>query len=220
MLFAVLASLVRAARCKRPGLIVGAFAIGYAIARIFCELFREPDPQLGFLWGGLTMGMLLSVPLLLAGLVFVLSALTAAGLAGAIVDGLSAGDGNPPADLGRRPDADRAIYGALPDASAARLLRHARSARRGRRFHDRARDQPDVRRAARAVGDLGLADDGRAGKFPPDRARSGPRHHDARRVARAHVRAGIPHGRSSCISSKSARFWRKSSAQFRDQDVP
>ena len=38
--------------------------------RIFCELFREPDVQLGFLWGGLTMGMLLSLPLILAGLAF------------------------------------------------------------------------------------------------------------------------------------------------------
>jgi phosphatidylglycerol:prolipoprotein diacylglycerol transferase len=38
-------------------------------------LFREPDAQLGFLWGGLTMGMLLSVPLLLAGIGFVIYAL-------------------------------------------------------------------------------------------------------------------------------------------------
>jgi phosphatidylglycerol:prolipoprotein diacylglycerol transferase len=30
-------------------------------------LFREPDIQLGFLWGGLTMGMLLSIPLFLFG---------------------------------------------------------------------------------------------------------------------------------------------------------
>ena len=30
--------------------------------RIFCEVFREPDAQLGFLWGGLTMGMLLCDP--------------------------------------------------------------------------------------------------------------------------------------------------------------
>ncbi len=39
------------------------------------ELFREPDPQLGFLWDGLTMGMLLSFPLMLAGLVFIAFAL-------------------------------------------------------------------------------------------------------------------------------------------------
>src|SRR5260370_32734836 len=68
VLFTVLALLVRAGALKRPGLILGAFAIGYAVARSVCELFREPDAQLGFLWGGMTMGMLLSVPLLIAGI--------------------------------------------------------------------------------------------------------------------------------------------------------
>ena len=62
---------------KRPGLIIGAFAVGYGVARIVCEFFREPDPQLGFLWGGLTMGMLLSVPLMLAGMVFIVAATAA-----------------------------------------------------------------------------------------------------------------------------------------------
>lgn len=75
VLFIVLALFVRGGALKRPGLIVGIFAIGYALARSFCELFREPDAQLGFLWGGLTMGMLLSVPLLLAGIAFVVYAL-------------------------------------------------------------------------------------------------------------------------------------------------
>ncbi|HEY4773384.1 MAG TPA: prolipoprotein diacylglyceryl transferase [Xanthobacteraceae bacterium] len=74
-LFAVLAVAVRAGALRRPGLVIGLFAIFYALARSFCELFREPDPQLGFLWGGLTMGMLLSVPLLLAGVVFAALAL-------------------------------------------------------------------------------------------------------------------------------------------------
>ena len=59
---------------KRPGLVIGAFALGYGLMRCFCELFREPDPQLGFLWGGLTMGMLLSLPLMFAGLCFVWNA--------------------------------------------------------------------------------------------------------------------------------------------------
>jgi len=40
-------------------LIIGAFAVRYALTRSFAELFRGADPQLGFLWGGLTMGMLL-----------------------------------------------------------------------------------------------------------------------------------------------------------------
>jgi phosphatidylglycerol:prolipoprotein diacylglycerol transferase len=75
VLFAALYLLVRFGALKRPGFIIGAFAIGYAIARSFCELFREPDAQLGFLWGGLTMGMLLSIPLFLFGVVLVIIAL-------------------------------------------------------------------------------------------------------------------------------------------------
>jgi phosphatidylglycerol:prolipoprotein diacylglycerol transferase len=71
VLLVVLAVLVRAGALKRPGLILGAFALGYGIARSICELFREPDPQLGFLWGGMTMGMLLSVPLMIAGLILI-----------------------------------------------------------------------------------------------------------------------------------------------------
>ena len=35
----------------------------------------SPIAQLGFLWGGLTMGMLLSVPLMLAGIAFIVAAL-------------------------------------------------------------------------------------------------------------------------------------------------
>jgi phosphatidylglycerol:prolipoprotein diacylglycerol transferase len=42
------------------------------LARITGEHFREPDPQLGFLWGGLTMGMLLSVPMVIAGAVMIM----------------------------------------------------------------------------------------------------------------------------------------------------
>ena len=75
LLFLMLFLLVRAGALRRPGLVIGAFAIGYAIARSFSELFREPDAQLGFLWGGLTMGMVLSVPLFLFGVVLVIIAL-------------------------------------------------------------------------------------------------------------------------------------------------
>jgi phosphatidylglycerol---prolipoprotein diacylglyceryl transferase len=68
VLFIVLAVLVRFGALKRPGVVTGVFAIGYGVARIICEFFREPDVQLGFLWGGLTMGMLLCIPLILAGI--------------------------------------------------------------------------------------------------------------------------------------------------------
>jgi len=75
VLLLVLGFLIRRGALRRPGLIIGAFAIGYALARSFCELFREPDAQLGFLWGGLTMGMLLSLPLLLFGVALIALAL-------------------------------------------------------------------------------------------------------------------------------------------------
>ena len=67
LLLIILAIMIRAGALKRPGLILGSFAAFYAVLRTFCELFREPDPQLGFLWGQLTMGMLLCVPLFIAG---------------------------------------------------------------------------------------------------------------------------------------------------------
>jgi phosphatidylglycerol:prolipoprotein diacylglycerol transferase len=66
-LFTILAVMIRLGALKRPGLILGSFIALYGLARIAGECFREPDPQLGFLWGGLTMGMLLSVPMVVAG---------------------------------------------------------------------------------------------------------------------------------------------------------
>ena len=58
----------RGGALERPGLVSGAFLAGYAIARGFAELFRQPDAHLGFLALDTTMGQLLSLPLLLAGL--------------------------------------------------------------------------------------------------------------------------------------------------------
>jgi phosphatidylglycerol:prolipoprotein diacylglycerol transferase len=74
VLFIVLAIMMRMGALKRPGTVLGAFCLGYGLARTICELFREPDAQLGFLWGGLTMGMLLSVPLMIAGVVLIWAA--------------------------------------------------------------------------------------------------------------------------------------------------
>jgi phosphatidylglycerol:prolipoprotein diacylglycerol transferase len=56
-------------KLKAPGFVAGAFVAGYGASRIFVEFFREPDPQLGYLLGGwLTMGMVLSVPMVLIGI--------------------------------------------------------------------------------------------------------------------------------------------------------
>ena len=67
VLFVVLAVLIRRGALGRPGLVAGWFGIGYGLARIACEFFRQPDAQLGFLFGGATMGMLLSLPVIAAG---------------------------------------------------------------------------------------------------------------------------------------------------------
>ncbi len=50
------------------GFVSGAFCAGYGAARTFAEFFREPDFQIGYLAGGLTMGMLLSIPMILFGI--------------------------------------------------------------------------------------------------------------------------------------------------------
>jgi phosphatidylglycerol:prolipoprotein diacylglycerol transferase len=74
LLFTVLAVMIRMGALKRPGLILGSFITIYGFARIAGEFFREPDPQLGFLWGGLTMGMLLSLPMIIVGAIIIVAA--------------------------------------------------------------------------------------------------------------------------------------------------
>jgi phosphatidylglycerol---prolipoprotein diacylglyceryl transferase len=76
LLLIVLGVLVRLGALKRPGVVTAAAALGYGVARIFCEFFREPDAQLGFFWGGLTMGMLLCIPLIVAGIAVLAFALS------------------------------------------------------------------------------------------------------------------------------------------------
>lgn len=62
---------------KRPGLTAGIFGIGYALGRSLVEFVRLPDPQLGYLLGTswLTMGMVLSLPILVAGIALIAYAL-------------------------------------------------------------------------------------------------------------------------------------------------
>lgn len=53
----------------------GLFALGYGCARFFVEFFREPDADKGFIaFGWLTMGQLLSTPLIIVGLVLLVLA--------------------------------------------------------------------------------------------------------------------------------------------------
>jgi len=55
---------------NKPGAISGLLCVFYAVFRIFCEQFRQPDAQIGFLtsWG-LTMGQMLSGIMLIVGMV-------------------------------------------------------------------------------------------------------------------------------------------------------
>ena len=69
VLFVALQILLRVPSLRaRRGFLTGAFLAGYAVARSIGEVFREPDAHLGYLLGPVTMGMLLSLPMLLAGL--------------------------------------------------------------------------------------------------------------------------------------------------------
>jgi phosphatidylglycerol:prolipoprotein diacylglycerol transferase len=65
VIFVVMLVLVRK---RRPdGFLIGWMLTLYGVFRIFVEFFREPDIQIGFLPGGITMGQLLSVPVLIVG---------------------------------------------------------------------------------------------------------------------------------------------------------
>lgn len=52
---------------RRRGQVSGLFLLGYGLARFLVEFTREPDGFLGLLAGGLSMGQLLSIPMMLAG---------------------------------------------------------------------------------------------------------------------------------------------------------
>jgi len=68
-LFVLLQVLVRIPAIRaREGFVSGAFLAGYGAARLVGEVFRQPDAHLGFLLAGATMGQLLSLPMVLAGL--------------------------------------------------------------------------------------------------------------------------------------------------------
>jgi phosphatidylglycerol---prolipoprotein diacylglyceryl transferase len=56
---------------QTPGLVIGMFLTGYGLARSFCELFRQPDPQHAFTFGVLTPGITYSIPMILLGLWFI-----------------------------------------------------------------------------------------------------------------------------------------------------
>lgn len=75
VLFVLLAILaLRSDVRRRYGLLTGVFLVGYGVSRTFVELFREPDPQLGCIVGPITMGQILSTPMIVLGLYLILKA--------------------------------------------------------------------------------------------------------------------------------------------------
>ncbi|MHA1599897.1 MAG: prolipoprotein diacylglyceryl transferase, partial [Alphaproteobacteria bacterium] len=71
VLFIVLYVLVRRGALRTGGILTGVFLSGYAVTRLIAEMFREPDLHIGYLAGGVTMGQILSIPMLLAGIGFI-----------------------------------------------------------------------------------------------------------------------------------------------------
>ena len=65
VMFLVLFAISR--KAKGEGVVFWAFIALYGLFRFLVEFAREPDAQLGFLFGGLSMGQLLSLPMLLLG---------------------------------------------------------------------------------------------------------------------------------------------------------
>jgi phosphatidylglycerol---prolipoprotein diacylglyceryl transferase len=66
LLFTVLWLIGR--RPTPPGTMFWSFLTGYGLCRIIVELFREPDAHIGFIFGSLSMGQLLSLPMIVIGI--------------------------------------------------------------------------------------------------------------------------------------------------------
>ena len=77
VIFCVLFALSRKDPPRPRGTFIGLFLVMYGVFRFLVEFVREPDVQLGYLWGGwLTMGQVLSVPLIVAGIALLIYAVT------------------------------------------------------------------------------------------------------------------------------------------------
>ena len=138
---------------NRRGVVLGMFLVGYGLIRISLENVRQPDDWMPHFPLGLTMGMMLSTPMVLIGAWLIWRGLKEP-LPPAIEAGAVPQGAHEPALAAerahrrRRPDQRRPVHDRLPARPGLRLLRHAAGPRRSRRLHHRAHGQPDVRRAA------------------------------------------------------------------------
>ena len=74
VLFIILIVFIR--KPRPAGSVAGLFLLAYGIFRIIIEFAREPDAHLGFLTFGLTMGQILSVPMVIAGITLMVYSFT------------------------------------------------------------------------------------------------------------------------------------------------
>lgn len=71
VLLVVMIALARRLPPRPRGELLGWLLALYGVFRTFAEFFREPDEQLGFLFGAVTMGQLLSLPMIIGGIVLI-----------------------------------------------------------------------------------------------------------------------------------------------------
>lgn len=74
VIFAVLYALSRRVPPRPQGTFMGWFLTLYGVFRFLVEFVRVPDAQLGYLFGPITMGQLLSLPLVVLGIVVLVAA--------------------------------------------------------------------------------------------------------------------------------------------------
>ncbi len=73
LLFIILISLHKFTKIKdKSGVLSGIFLAFYGLSRIIVENFREPDEQIGFIFNKITLGQLLSLPLILCGILIII----------------------------------------------------------------------------------------------------------------------------------------------------
>ncbi|AUH01825.1 prolipoprotein diacylglyceryl transferase [Pectobacteriaceae bacterium CE70] len=70
VLFIILNTFIR--KPRPMGSVSGLFLIGYGLFRIFVEFFRQPDAQLGLFDGIISMGQILSIPMVLVGILMMI----------------------------------------------------------------------------------------------------------------------------------------------------
>ena len=140
------------ARCSGPASSPASSARLRASPASSCEFFRQPDAQLGYLMAAARpWAWCCRSRCILVGIGCSSCDVSAPRRACRLTPHDALGARSLARRSARRPDLARALHGARASATPARLLRHARPARRGRRLHHRARDQPDVRRADRLL---------------------------------------------------------------------